>query len=231
MYWLLYRLTVWSKPPTHAIQMMQRNLQTYRSFRTERNCGCRIVVTMGAIRWGTRGTTPPTFSDTWDIICHVPLHLLFRFCNILVSHQPVSLHFTTKLRPLLWPTAGAIECKAANADNVSPRHQTSFQPPVPRRCVKCTWRNYLPAPKTKTHFKHRCSTPRGNRVLLWVKRELGRNMISAIHSFFDKEILCFAFALVLCRQVGCATYKFFQHPNSSNMCECARCGKHSTRSL
>jgi len=31
-----------------------------------------IVVCMGAIWWGTRGTCPPTFLDGEDIICHVP---------------------------------------------------------------------------------------------------------------------------------------------------------------
>jgi len=53
---------------------------------------------MGASRWGTRGTRPPTFSDSGDLICHVPPHFLFRFRNILVSHQTVPPHFATKLR-------------------------------------------------------------------------------------------------------------------------------------
>ena len=53
---------------------------------------------MGAIRWGTH---PPTFSESENIMCHVPSHFSFRFCNILVSHQRVPPHFTTKLRPCL----------------------------------------------------------------------------------------------------------------------------------
>jgi len=32
----------------------------------------RSVTGMGAIRWGTRGMCPPTFSTGGDIICHVP---------------------------------------------------------------------------------------------------------------------------------------------------------------
>ena len=40
-----------------------------------------LPATMGAIWWGTRGTRPPTFSDGWDMICHVPPHFfLLRFC-------------------------------------------------------------------------------------------------------------------------------------------------------
>jgi len=31
-------------------------------------------MSMGAIRWGIRGTCPPTFSDGEDIICDVPPH-------------------------------------------------------------------------------------------------------------------------------------------------------------
>ena len=46
---------------------------------------------MGAIRWGTRGTRPPTFSGSGDIICHFP-HILFLRLNILVSHQPAPPH-------------------------------------------------------------------------------------------------------------------------------------------
>jgi len=51
---------------------------------------------MGAIRWETRGTRPPTFSDCGDIIYHVPHIFLFRFRNILVSHQAVPLTFYNK---------------------------------------------------------------------------------------------------------------------------------------
>ena len=43
---------------------------------------------MGAIRWGTRGTLPPTVSGIEDMMYIVPPHFPFRFCNILVSHQP-----------------------------------------------------------------------------------------------------------------------------------------------
>ena len=70
------------------------------------NCGptavssCRSVQgSMGAIKWGTRGTRPLTFSDSGDIMCHVLPHFLFRFRNILVSQQPVTPCFTIKLRP------------------------------------------------------------------------------------------------------------------------------------
>jgi len=45
---------------------------------------------------GHRGRVPPTFSDSGDVICHVPRFLLFRFCNILVSHQAVPLTFYNK---------------------------------------------------------------------------------------------------------------------------------------
>jgi len=63
-------------------------------------CFSRCLGTyMGAIRWRTRGMHPPTFSDSGDTIFHVPLHFLFRFHNVLVSHPPVSSHFTTKLGP------------------------------------------------------------------------------------------------------------------------------------
>jgi len=43
------------------------------------------------------GTRPPTFSDSGDIICHVPAQFLFRFRNILVSHQAVPLTFYNKI--------------------------------------------------------------------------------------------------------------------------------------
>ena len=36
-----------------------------------------FVAGMGAIRWGTRGTRPPTFSDSEDILCHVLPYFLF----------------------------------------------------------------------------------------------------------------------------------------------------------
>jgi len=35
---------------------------------------------MGAIWWGTRGTSSPLFQVGGDIICHVPPLFLFRFC-------------------------------------------------------------------------------------------------------------------------------------------------------
>jgi len=46
---------------------------------TQRNglqqiCGHPIVSGMGAIRWGTRGTRTPSFSDSGDKICHVLPH-------------------------------------------------------------------------------------------------------------------------------------------------------------
>jgi len=40
---------------------------------------------MGAIRWGTRGTRPPTFSGSGDIICHFP-HILFLRLKIYWFH-------------------------------------------------------------------------------------------------------------------------------------------------
>jgi len=45
---------------------------------------------------------PPTFSDSGDIIYHVLHILLFRFRNILVSHQADPSHFTAKLRLCLF---------------------------------------------------------------------------------------------------------------------------------
>jgi len=66
---------------------------------------------MGAIRWGTR---PPTFSDSEDIICHV---FLFRFRNVLVSHQAVPFTFYNKIA--LMPLRDAIlESLAAMSPNV-----------------------------------------------------------------------------------------------------------------
>jgi len=65
--------------------LISRSKQNYR------------VVSIGAIRWGTRATRPLTFSDSGDIICHVPPHFLFRFRNILVSHQAVPLTFYNKI--------------------------------------------------------------------------------------------------------------------------------------
>jgi len=35
---------------------------------------------MGEIRCGTRGTCPPIFLDSGDIICHSPHVFLFKFC-------------------------------------------------------------------------------------------------------------------------------------------------------
>jgi len=52
---------------------------------------------MGAIMWGTRGSRPPTFSDSEDIICHLAHIFLFRFRNILVSHQAYPLTFYNKI--------------------------------------------------------------------------------------------------------------------------------------
>jgi len=52
---------------------------------------------MGAIRWGTWGTRPPTFSDCGNIIRHVPHIFLLRFRNILVSHQVVHPTFYNKI--------------------------------------------------------------------------------------------------------------------------------------
>jgi len=52
---------------------------------------------MGAIRCETRGTRPLTISDSEDIIFHVPQIFLFRFRNILVSHQAIPLTFYNKI--------------------------------------------------------------------------------------------------------------------------------------
>jgi len=41
---------------------------------------------------GHGGRVPPTFSDSGDIICHTPRIFLFRFRNILVSHQAAPPH-------------------------------------------------------------------------------------------------------------------------------------------
>jgi len=63
---------------------------------------------MGAIRWGTRGRVPSTFSDSGNIICHVPHIFLFRFRDILVAYQAVPLTFYNKTALMLqvvvkWP--------------------------------------------------------------------------------------------------------------------------------
>jgi len=60
-----------------------------------------LIMVMGAIKWGTRGTRPPTFPDSGDIICHVPQIFLLRFPNILVSHQAVSLTFYNKIAHII----------------------------------------------------------------------------------------------------------------------------------
>jgi len=59
------------------------------------------IDSMGAIRWGRGGRVPPTFSDSGDIICHVSSHFLFRYRNILVSHQPVPPTFYNKIAPMI----------------------------------------------------------------------------------------------------------------------------------
>jgi len=46
---------------------------------------------------GHGGHVTPTFSDSGDTICHVPHILLFRFSNILVSHQAVPPTFYNKI--------------------------------------------------------------------------------------------------------------------------------------
>jgi len=43
------------------------------------------------------GMRPSTFSDSGDIICHVPHILLLMFCNILVLHQVATLTFYNKI--------------------------------------------------------------------------------------------------------------------------------------
>jgi len=52
---------------------------------------------MGAIRWGTRGTRPPHFIRQRVYIMPCPPHFLFRFHNILVSHQPVTPTFYNEI--------------------------------------------------------------------------------------------------------------------------------------
>ena len=59
------------------------------------------IMYMGAIMWGTRGMRPPIFSDSGDIICHVPHIFLFRFRIILVSHQAAPLTFYNKIVPMI----------------------------------------------------------------------------------------------------------------------------------
>jgi len=54
----------------------------------------------GAIRWGTRGTRPPTFSDSSDIICHVPQGIRRELLPVLTGIPPANLrreHCTFKL--------------------------------------------------------------------------------------------------------------------------------------
>ena len=55
------------------------------------------LYSMGAIRWGTRGMRPPTFSDSGDIIYYLP-HI---FLGLVICwfHTKLSpSHFATKLR-------------------------------------------------------------------------------------------------------------------------------------
>ena len=54
---------------------------------------------MSAIRWGTRGRVPTSFSDSGIIICHVPHLFLFTFRNILVSHQAAPLQISLMAAP------------------------------------------------------------------------------------------------------------------------------------
>jgi len=75
--------------------------------------------TMGAIRWGTRETRPLTFSDSRDIICHVPPHFLFRFCNILVSHQSVP--------PILRQNCAHVVHKQISSGNTTARHSNLWK--------------------------------------------------------------------------------------------------------
>ena len=53
-----------------------------------------ISTSMGAIRWGT---CPPHFFRQWGYNMPCSPHFLFRFFNILVSHQPVPLTFYNKI--------------------------------------------------------------------------------------------------------------------------------------
>jgi len=55
---------------------------------------------MVAVKWGTRGTRPPTFSDSGDIICHVSPHFLFRFRNIYLFHANLPPTFYNKIAPM-----------------------------------------------------------------------------------------------------------------------------------
>jgi len=57
-------------------------------------------LTMGTIKWWTRGTL--FFFRQWGYNMLCPPHFLFSLRNILVSHQPAPPHFTTKLRPCTW---------------------------------------------------------------------------------------------------------------------------------
>jgi len=49
---------------------------------------------MGAIRWGTRGTRPPTFSDSGDIICHDPTFFSLGFVIYWFHTRTVARKFS-----------------------------------------------------------------------------------------------------------------------------------------
>jgi len=55
-----------------------------------------MIIYMGAIRWGTRGTRHH-FLDSGAILCYIPHIFLFGFRNTLVSHQAVPLTFYNKI--------------------------------------------------------------------------------------------------------------------------------------
>jgi len=73
----------------------------------------------------------PHFSDSGDIIYHAPHIFLFRFHNILVSHQTVPLTFYNKLRfmcaissnvgksfhELYWTAIGIVATKDAKSSS------------------------------------------------------------------------------------------------------------------
>ena len=63
------------------------------------NCvQCAYIHPWAQLGWGHGGCVPHFFRQ-WGYNMPFPLHFLFRFCNILVSHHPVPPHFTTKFRP------------------------------------------------------------------------------------------------------------------------------------
>jgi len=66
-------------PVGRIISISRKVPETARAFLSSWRLVC-LATSMGEIWWGTRGTSPPTFFDGGDIICHVLLFVSLRVC-------------------------------------------------------------------------------------------------------------------------------------------------------